>query len=308
MIGAASVSPDDAASNLSKWAQSLGLHDWAVWLSDPSADRKVIIWTIGVAALYISIVWGVIPLIRKLRATDDAPPAAVLEPPPKRPLTMRQIFDSDFPGTGKIFMSSVFASADGSKKDFAFTEHLNVQTNSYFLSLYFDRMDNILEVSKLVASKIPDIIRQLGQMSFEIVTPGDTRTVSNDTAMFSNSIYIYFCQDMNLDMQYFVTKCFSSYGYSVTIRSTAYQTLHWNEFERWPVGTGPTGAAGAQLPKIDGPVSVNIKNDIGTRPFWLDGPVSFDSANAPSTSPNVQSVQQPTNPPAAAPPSPGPPK
>jgi hypothetical protein len=66
VIGAASVKPEDAASNLSGWLRIMGIRNVPDWLASPSIDRRVIIATIIIAVIYSSIVWG-IPYLRKHR-------------------------------------------------------------------------------------------------------------------------------------------------------------------------------------------------------------------------------------------------
>jgi hypothetical protein len=71
VIGAASVRPEDAASNLSGWLRIMGIRNVPEWLASPSIDRRVIIATIIIAVIYSSIVWG-IPYLRKHRITKAA--------------------------------------------------------------------------------------------------------------------------------------------------------------------------------------------------------------------------------------------
>lgn len=59
VIGIASVSPGDAASNVSKWASLLGLHDVPAWLAGRAADPIIILVAFGLAAIYWIAVWGV---------------------------------------------------------------------------------------------------------------------------------------------------------------------------------------------------------------------------------------------------------
>jgi hypothetical protein len=83
VIGAASVKPEDAASNLSGWLRIMGIRNVPDWLASPSIDRRVIIATIIIAIIYSSIVWG-IPYLRKHRIKKasaqkgDIPPGTVV--------------------------------------------------------------------------------------------------------------------------------------------------------------------------------------------------------------------------------------
>jgi hypothetical protein len=71
VIGAASVKPDDAISNISDWAQRFGFEGAAKWLANPAADNRVIAGSLGVAALYAFMVWTV-PAIRERRADPES--------------------------------------------------------------------------------------------------------------------------------------------------------------------------------------------------------------------------------------------
>jgi hypothetical protein len=83
VIGAASVKPEDAASNLSGWLRIMGIRNVPDWLASPSIDRRVIIATIILAIVYSSIVWG-IPYLRKHRIkktsvqNGDIPPGTIV--------------------------------------------------------------------------------------------------------------------------------------------------------------------------------------------------------------------------------------
>jgi hypothetical protein len=56
-LGAAAVSPDDAASNLSKWAHWIGIHDVPAWLAAQRADRWFIFGLIALSAVYAYFLW-----------------------------------------------------------------------------------------------------------------------------------------------------------------------------------------------------------------------------------------------------------
>ena len=60
----ASVSPDDAASNLSKWGHWMGANNLPSWLSERVADNGIIVAAVIVSLIYIIIMWWVIPIIK----------------------------------------------------------------------------------------------------------------------------------------------------------------------------------------------------------------------------------------------------
>ena len=67
IIGAASVSPDDASSNLSKWAHWLGIEDVPQWLTQKASDRWVLVGSIVFALLYLFVIYVLIPRFRHRR-------------------------------------------------------------------------------------------------------------------------------------------------------------------------------------------------------------------------------------------------
>lgn len=58
MIGAASVKPEDAASNVAAWLHLFGVANVPNWLASPNADKQVICWSIVAAVIYVCLVWG----------------------------------------------------------------------------------------------------------------------------------------------------------------------------------------------------------------------------------------------------------
>jgi hypothetical protein len=117
-----------------------------------------------------------------------------------------------------------------------------------------------------VAGAIPLVIKELGKVYFEVITPGDTKIVTNDTMIFSGQIYCYLEQDMPLQQLSQLETIYLSHRYRLTFRGSAYHALHWKEYERWPVGTGPDGNSGAQLPEAVPGVRVRIHNRIDNKP------------------------------------------
>jgi len=139
-----------------------------------------------------------------------------------------------------------------------------------------------IKLRALNSPGVPQIIRQLSQIEFEVSSPGEKRLVNNKTMKFSNQIYIYFDQNFSLRELSDVEAYFTSRGYSAIIRTNDYHVLHWSEFDRFSVGSTSESPTGAQLPKVDAGTQVSIKNRIGTEPFLsTDPPNPHPSAPAP---------------------------
>jgi hypothetical protein len=77
VIGAASIGPEEAASNLSKWAHEIGLHDLPTWLLDKGADRYAIIGAIIFGGVYLTIAFIAPSIIRHRRSPST--PAEIRE-------------------------------------------------------------------------------------------------------------------------------------------------------------------------------------------------------------------------------------
>jgi hypothetical protein len=58
VIGAASIKPEDAASNIAAWIEWFGFHNLPHWLTSPNADRHLIAAACCAAAIYSFAVWG----------------------------------------------------------------------------------------------------------------------------------------------------------------------------------------------------------------------------------------------------------
>ncbi len=67
VLFAASVGPEDAQSNISKWLAKFGAHNLPTWIIDPAVDHRAIYGCLILAALYALLVWIVIPHALKLR-------------------------------------------------------------------------------------------------------------------------------------------------------------------------------------------------------------------------------------------------
>jgi hypothetical protein len=64
-IMAASVSPEDAGSNFSKWLHWIGVHDLPYWVMPKITDDYVVVGAILLSVAYGLIVWGLIPYIQR---------------------------------------------------------------------------------------------------------------------------------------------------------------------------------------------------------------------------------------------------
>jgi hypothetical protein len=68
VIGAASIGPEEAASNLSKWAHWFGLRDLPTWLLAKGTDRNAILGAIAFAIVYSTAVFIIPQIVRHQRS------------------------------------------------------------------------------------------------------------------------------------------------------------------------------------------------------------------------------------------------
>lgn len=59
VIGAASIGPDQAVSNISKWIQWIGISDLPSWLTAQSADRWAIFGALLFSVIYFVAIWAI---------------------------------------------------------------------------------------------------------------------------------------------------------------------------------------------------------------------------------------------------------
>jgi len=198
----------------------------------------------------------------------------------RNPLTLRQIFDSDFEGLARIFtMQSAFSGSSVEK--FPVTEYLDVYTNSYFLSVYISRIQDATVVSDIIVRGLEAIVANLAQIEFEVTISGDTKRCSNSTMRFSGQIYLYLENDLPLMAKANIEKLYEDFGYHVHILSSAYHALHWKEYDRVPHSAEDAGGMGAQLPRVKTGDFVTIRNKTGSLPPSTTSPQAAPPSPAP---------------------------
>jgi hypothetical protein len=93
VIGAASVKPEDAASNVAAWLHLIGVQNVPDWLSAPGVDNRVILGSAAVGVVYAFLIWGIPALRRPVHSPPSPPPAAEPTRPASAPTqTIRHAF------------------------------------------------------------------------------------------------------------------------------------------------------------------------------------------------------------------------
>jgi hypothetical protein len=185
----------------------------------------------------------------------------------RKPLSTRQLFDSDFDGLAKISMQSEVKGQNDSYV-FAYTQYLEIPTNSFFLAFFLSKTDvNFLNI---VACRVGNIINQLGDTYFKLTTPGDTRTITTDAAAFSKQIFLYFDDDPSIKELAEIEEIFAARGYSVSFRTADYKIMHWHEWNRVPQGA--ENGTKVVLPRPEAGMAISAVNRYSPSRDWFKGP------------------------------------
>jgi hypothetical protein len=233
-----------------------------------------------IAGGFLLVVAGV---VWHIYAGTSAPPetsSSSVTESPRRPLTMREIFDSDFEGVAKIFTIQKIA-LPSENISFPVIEYIDIPTNSYFFAFYIDEKQPTLVMAEAILLSLDAIRNNLDQVVFEVITPGSTRVLKNSTMNFSRQVYLYFDKPINAAERYSIEQLYTGLGREVTIYDYSYHMLHWKEFERAPHSAEDAKGLGVQLPKAAIGASIRVTNNSGTLPPFT----TIDPASPPPTGP-----------------------
>jgi hypothetical protein len=255
--------------------------DWGPW----------ILIAVGVGSIFLTHISSLQRIYCGLRGNakghDPAPLVKHSTVLGRKPLTLREIFDSDFEGLARIFTMQSISIPGLLVYCFPVTEYLDIYTNSYFISVYVSRSQDIVTISDIIVHGLENIVANLGQIEFEVTISGDTKKFSNSTMRFSGQIYLYIEQYLSLSEMANIEKLYEAAGMHVHILSSAYLVLHQNEFDRVPHSAEDAGGMGAQLPKMKTGDFVRVRNRAGSLPSTSTIP--------PSVPPPLQHRQKKAN-------------
>jgi hypothetical protein len=250
---------------------------WAVAaigiMASSLAWRWIIIWSAALLLLFVGE-GGILYWHFHGSKTIDAGTIAASPKPTinetdehREPLSLRQIFDSDFGGLAKIAMQSEVIRPNGNYV-FAYTQYFDLPTNSFFLALFLDRTETPL--LNIIACRLNNIIEQLGYVYFKFTIAGDTRVLTTDTSAFSKQIFLYLDDEPSIKEMAEIETIFSARGYSVSFRTTDYKMMHLHEWKRVPQGAEK--GTQAILPSPEAGMAVTIANRYTPSRDWFKGP------------------------------------
>lgn len=235
----------------------------AVWGATEINTLRLSLVALAGAAIALSLV-GCLRWVAHKERILTQPASEPVQTDDRRPLTMKQIFDSDFPGVGKTMMNQNIR-FDGKVFVFSGSEFWDIPTASYFLAFYVGKSQSYLEVSHVIAACIDAIRNNMGQVDIEVTSAGDTVILNNLNMSFSKQVYLYFDGELSTADKSAIEKEFSALGYTAHIRTRTYMMLHWNEHDRVPMGPGDNGV-GVKLPKPEVGTSIEVRNRTGSLP------------------------------------------
>lgn len=166
----------------------------------------------------------------------------------ERPLSMRDIFDSDFSGMGKYFTEINITIAGAEWFGVPVNLYWDDSGNSIFLAFCLpnDERDLFLAVSLIQdAANILDHVRK----DIGVITsiPGRSKKTSLSTMTFTRQIYLYRESDFTVSELYQLEQIAQELHFNVAIFGHAYLALHWQEHDRRILGTRQARADHAKL-------------------------------------------------------------
>lgn len=143
------------------------------------------------------------------------------------PPTFRQVFDADLSTSGGSFGTELVIVKPGGLKQYSIPVRVlwddNAQTK--FLAVFVPINTEGIAVYTWVLHDLKKILTILNTVVASSRTPGDTAEVSSSNFMFTNVIYFYMEDDLNLTEQSELEKAFLDRGIRVQFRGHAYYSL-----------------------------------------------------------------------------------
>jgi hypothetical protein len=171
--------------------------------------------------------------------SSSATPIATQKDLSRRPLTLRQIFDTDFePSYGKFFSNAEIAlphedrggrSSDTKKIVIGYQVMYDFAANSKFLSLYVPDSESSFEIVMTLPYTYQKLFDLADAVHVYAPDSGQSQPTSSRTMKFSHRLYIYMETDFTLQQMASLEEEFGRVGISVQFRGHAYWQLHMME-------------------------------------------------------------------------------
>jgi hypothetical protein len=153
------------------------------------------------------------------------------------PLTMRNLFDTDFKPMHITQDVNVHHVSPAPDVTFTLTYQLilDFDARTEYIAVYIPRNVDTVLASKSVAQGYQNVIDQLNQrVKAWTRIPGETADTATSDLTFSGRIYIYYENDMPLQQMAALEQFFNDRKLAVEFRGPTFLTLHWNEKREMP--------------------------------------------------------------------------
>jgi hypothetical protein len=155
------------------------------------------------------------------------------------PLTLRNLFDTDFP----YFSVNGDLIINGKKTGAIYHVLFNLHENSEFLAIFIPLQTepNTFTLCRVVAAQYQQIL-EVAHQSVDVtsIVPGEPIAGSSVNLTFTRQIYIYHDQFLSLQQLAFLEQTFREKGLTPDFRGHDYLTLHWNEKREMTTADSPT--------------------------------------------------------------------
>jgi hypothetical protein len=236
VIGAASVKPEDAASNVAAWLHLIGIERVPEWLTTPNVDNRIILGSLALGFIYAFLVWGV-PALRRIGVPKHndgnvlSPEPPIRTPDPIMPKRLKDLFDADFPNLGKK-MRPITLTYDGLDHPIAcmMYVHQDFDSGSEFISFYIPACGKPLEVCDyFVHNYRPQYDQLKQQIHFNIRAAGEAIVDRSIDLNFSGRVYLYHEDDLTYAAFAQITEMFNQRHITVRFRGQNYVTDEWRK-------------------------------------------------------------------------------
>lgn len=209
---------------------------WNFWWIEDKRWRQIV----AIIALATFVAW--VGHIAWPESALDRTPSTALAPTPvptpayyPTPLTLRQLFDTDFDerDTGQVTDAGLTNASTGKSVTFTLRECLDPTDNAKFIAVYAPDSTDSFGALWDLPRHIPSILREWEQR-YQIGTklPGETSSTWSRNMVFGGRVYIYYENDFSLQQLAEIEKRFREHHYFVQFRGQDYLVLHWNEKRR----------------------------------------------------------------------------
>jgi hypothetical protein len=175
---------------------------------------------------------GRVPHLEAPHPASTLPSAPASEPsasPPTPPLTLKELFDTDFPTGGVTNTVTLKSRKDGPAITVPFFVVTDFIARTKFIAFYVPSFPDIFAV----CCSLPHMIRVVFETTDKSIEIKTTDSVNTPTALkdlaFTGRIYIYYEDDLSFQQLATIQAAFSEQNVDVQFRGPAYLALHRHE-------------------------------------------------------------------------------